>query len=63
MRQVLDEMPPDPTNLEDMVHAALLSGNVNQALKHASQLDPWLSAHFADIMAPLGLIPNEPDVE
>ncbi|TFK60439.1 hypothetical protein BDN72DRAFT_939980 [Pluteus cervinus] len=61
--QMLEEIPPDPTNLEDMVHAALFSGDLSQALKHASQLDPWLSAHFADMMSPLALISNATDVE
>ncbi|KAF9461545.1 nucleoporin Nup85-like protein [Collybia nuda] len=59
--QVLDEMPPDPTNLEDMVHATLFSGQPLQALRHASQLDLWLSAHLADIMVPLALIEADTD--
>lgn len=61
--QVLDEMPPDPTSLEDMVHAALFSGQPLQALQHASQLDRWLSAHLADIMVPLSLIETDIDEE
>lgn len=51
-------MPPDPTNLEDMVHTALFAGKPVDALLHASQLDRWLSAHLADIMEPLTLIDN-----
>ncbi|KAF8216477.1 Nup85 nucleoporin-domain-containing protein [Mycena galopus ATCC 62051] len=54
--RVLDEMPPDPTNVEDMVHTALFAVKLADALLHASHLDPWLSAHLADIMEPLSLI-------
>ncbi len=61
--QVLDDMPPDPTNLEDSLHVALLSGNLDEVLQHAQKLDPWLSAHLADIMVPLQLIDNEVDEE
>lgn len=49
-------MPPDPTNLEDMIHAALFSGQPSKALEHAAQLDPWLAAHLADFMNALSLI-------
>ncbi|KAJ7668334.1 Nup85 nucleoporin-domain-containing protein [Mycena rosella] len=54
--RVLDDMPPDPTNFEDMVHTALFAGKPVDALLHASSLDRWLSAHLADIMEPLTLI-------
>lgn len=63
MLRVLDEMPPDPTSSEDMLHAAFLSGQPLEALYHASQLDCWLSAHLADLMVPLSLIDNEIDEE
>ena len=56
-------MPPDPTNLEDMFHAALFSGRPKEALLHASLLDRWLSAHLADLMVPLSLIDEEVDEE
>ncbi|KAF8343506.1 Nup85 nucleoporin-domain-containing protein [Amanita rubescens] len=59
--QVMDEMPGDPTNLEDMLHAALLSAQPEQALQYAYELDPWLSAHMADIMDALGTIPRNSD--
>lgn len=59
--QVLNEMPPDPTSLEDTIHSALFSGQPLEALHHASQLDPWLSAHLADLMVPLSLIETEID--
>lgn len=54
--QVLEDMPPDPTILEDMVHVALFMGDPLKALEHAAQLDPWLSAHLADMMEPLSLV-------
>jgi nuclear pore complex protein Nup85 len=63
LAQVLDDMPPDPTNIEDTLHVALLSGNLEEALKHAHKLDPWLSAHLADLMVPIELIDNEEDEE
>ncbi|KAG5654215.1 hypothetical protein H0H81_006249, partial [Sphagnurus paluster] len=59
--QVLDDLPPDPTSLEDMIHAALFAGEPQKVLEHASRLDPWLSAHFADIMESLSLIDTEVD--
>ncbi|KAJ7623243.1 Nup85 nucleoporin-domain-containing protein [Roridomyces roridus] len=64
VRRVLDDMPPDPTNLEDMIHTSLLSGKPGDALLHASQLDRWLSAHLADIMDPLSLLdsPTQDDI-
>ncbi|KAF8646884.1 hypothetical protein AX16_007062 [Volvariella volvacea WC 439] len=61
--QVLDEMPPDPTSLEDVIHVALLSDQPLQALQHAAKLDCWLSAHLADIMQPTGLIEDSVDEE
>ncbi|KAJ3718910.1 Nup85 nucleoporin-domain-containing protein [Lentinula raphanica] len=60
---ILDSMPTDPTNIEDMLFASLLSGNAEQALQHASNFDLWLSAHLADIMEPLGLLTNDIDPE
>lgn len=49
-------MPPDPTNFEEMVHVALFMGDPLKSLEHAAQLDPWLSAHLADMMEPLSLV-------
>lgn len=57
--QVLEDMPPDPTNLEDMIHAALFTGDPLKALDHAAKLDPWLSAHLADMMEPLALVDKD----
>lgn len=56
-------MPPDPTNIEDMVHAALFSGDPAKALTHAALLDPWLAAHMADLMQALSLIEKEANDE
>ncbi|RDB15810.1 Nuclear pore complex protein Nup85 [Hypsizygus marmoreus] len=59
--QVLDDLPPDPTSLEDMVHSSLFAGQPLQALEHAASLDRWLSAHMVDLMVPLSLIETEID--
>ncbi|KAJ3526103.1 hypothetical protein NM688_g8300 [Phlebia brevispora] len=57
--EVLEEMPPDPTNLEDALHCSLFLGKPTQMLSQSSNLDPWLAAHVADIMEPLELIDRE----
>ncbi|PIL25370.1 hypothetical protein GSI_13260 [Ganoderma sinense ZZ0214-1] len=59
--QILDEMPSDPTDLEDVVHSSLFLGRPAQALSEAARLDVWLAAHFADLMEPMELIDSEPD--
>ena len=59
--QILDEMPSDPTDLEDVVHSSLFLGRPAQALSEAARLDVWLAAHFADLMEPMELIDAEPD--
>jgi nuclear pore complex protein Nup85 len=56
-------MAPDPSSLEDMIHAALFSGQPVKALEHAAKLDPWLAAHLADFMDALSLIETEPEEE
>lgn len=61
VESALEEMPPDPTNLEDTIHAALFSGKTSKALDLAAQHDPWLSAHLADIMEVIELL--DPDVD
>jgi nuclear pore complex protein Nup85 len=53
-------MPPDPTNAEDTIQSLLLLGKPGQTLTQAHHLDPWLSAHFADVMESVGLIDREP---
>ncbi|KAG5720185.1 Nuclear pore complex protein Nup85 [Termitomyces sp. T112] len=59
--QVFHELLPDPTSLEDMIHAALISGEPHKVLEHAYKLDRWLSAHLADFMVPFQLIEAESD--
>ncbi|KAH9926312.1 Nup85 nucleoporin-domain-containing protein [Epithele typhae] len=61
--QILDEVPPDPTDLEDVVYSALFLGKPAEALSTAEQLDIWLAAHLADLMEPIELIDSEPDFE
>ncbi|KAH7905644.1 nucleoporin Nup85-like protein [Hygrophoropsis aurantiaca] len=60
---VLEDMPPDPTNMEDVMHAALFNGDPVKALVHAAQIDPWLAAHLADLMEILSLMDKEPNLE
>lgn len=59
--QVLDEMPSDPTDLEDVIHSSLFLGQPVRALAEAAQLDVWLAAHLADIMESLQLTDSEAD--
>ncbi|KAI0832142.1 Nup85 nucleoporin-domain-containing protein [Trametes gibbosa] len=59
--QVLDEMPSDPTDREDMIHSALFLGKPTQVLTEAAHLDVWLAAHLADLMEAIELIDSEPD--
>jgi nuclear pore complex protein Nup85 len=56
-------MPSDPTDTEDMIHTTLLKGECDKTLSYASQIDPWLAAHLADIMVPLDLIESSPNEE
>lgn len=57
----MQDLPPDPTDIEDTIHAALFGGDFAQVLAQASQCDPWLSAHMAQIMEPLIERSDEPD--
>jgi nuclear pore complex protein Nup85 len=49
-------MPPDPTDLEDMIHVALFRGETMEALSYASKLDVWLAAHWVDLMEVVDLL-------
>jgi nuclear pore complex protein Nup85 len=60
---VIIDMPPDPTDPEDMIHAAFFSGQMEEALRQSLHLDCWLSAHFADLMEALELITSGVDDE
>lgn len=65
VNQILETMPPDPTDIEDTIHVALFRGETMEALSHASKLDIWLAAHWVDLMEPLELLTprasDEPD--
>ncbi|KAI0057204.1 hypothetical protein BV25DRAFT_1872473 [Artomyces pyxidatus] len=61
--QIMQDMPPDPTDIEDMIHAALFSGQLTGALSRAAKLDVWLAAHWADMMEPLELLDARVDEE
>ncbi len=50
VNQVLESVPPDPTDPEDMIHVALFRGETMEALSHAAKLDVWLAAHWVDLM-------------
>ena len=56
VERVIDVIPYDPTDLEDVIHAQLLTGDVGKALASAEKLDVWLSCHLADVMNALGLL-------
>lgn len=63
MFQIISEIPPDPTDLEDMIHVDLFSGQSVEALEHCLSLDPWIAAHLADIMEPMQIIDRTVDEE
>ena len=56
INQILDTMPPDPTDPEDMIHVALFRGETMEALSHAAKLDVWLAAHWVDLMEAVDLL-------
>ena len=56
--QILRVMPSNSSNVEESLYIALISGDLKKALQCAHTLDPWLSAHLIDFMAPLQLIEN-----
>ena len=56
-------MQPDPTDREESLLVELFRGRSNQALSIASEIDPWFSAHMADIMLSLELIEYDIDEE
>lgn len=60
---ILDDLPPDPTSQEDVIHSSLFLGKPAQSLRDAAQLDIWLSAHLADMMEALELIEPTPTNE
>lgn len=60
---VLEEMPYDPTDLEDAMHAALFRGKPIDAVHLAAQHDLWLSAHLADVLERSNLLDADVDDE
>jgi nuclear pore complex protein Nup85 len=56
VEQIFDVIPYDPTELEDVIHAQLLTGKVTKVLASAEKLDVWLSCHLADVTNALGLL-------
>ncbi|KAH9987510.1 Nup85 nucleoporin-domain-containing protein [Russula vinacea] len=63
VNQILESMPPDPTDPEDMIHVALFRGETMQALSHAAKLDGWLAAHWVDLMEAVDLLNPRVDDE
>jgi nuclear pore complex protein Nup85 len=59
VERVIDVIPYDPTDLEDVIHAQLLTGDTAKALTSAEKLDVWLSCHLADVMNALGVLQAE----
>ncbi|KAG8832153.1 hypothetical protein FRC17_001905 [Serendipita sp. 399] len=49
-RELLEEMPVDPTNPEDMLQAALFQGDIVKAAHIANDIDVWLVAHMTDLL-------------
>ena len=63
VNQILEGMPPDPTDLEDMIHVTLFRGETMEALSHAAKLDVWLAAHWVDLMEAVDLLSPRVDDE
>ncbi|KLO17911.1 hypothetical protein SCHPADRAFT_820586 [Schizopora paradoxa] len=59
--RTLSNVPPDPTDAEDSLHAELMQGRTKHALAIAAKIDNWLAAHVADLMVPIGLLDTEID--
>ncbi|EPQ56724.1 hypothetical protein GLOTRDRAFT_75564 [Gloeophyllum trabeum ATCC 11539] len=56
--EIMDEMPPDPTDLEDTIHVALMRAQPREALACSARLDPWLAAHLAVVLELLENLSN-----
>ena len=61
VNQILESMPADPTDLEDMIHVALFRGETMEALSYATKLDVWLAAHWVDLMEAVDLLNTHAD--
>ncbi|KAG8818697.1 hypothetical protein FRC19_010396, partial [Serendipita sp. 401] len=49
-RELLEEMPVDPTNPEEMLQAALFQADIVKAANIANDIDVWLVAHMIDLL-------------
>lgn len=63
MGRTLTDVSPDPTDSEDVLYAELSQGRTLKALAIAHEIDVWLAAHMAEMMAPLGLVDSDVDDE
>ncbi|CAG7850039.1 SubName: Full=Uncharacterized protein {ECO:0000313/EMBL:CCA72786.1} [Serendipita indica DSM 11827] len=53
--EVIEEMPVDPTDPEELLQAALFQKDIVKAASHANDVDIWLVAHMMDILESLSL--------
>jgi nuclear pore complex protein Nup85 len=53
---ILEDLPQDPTLVEENLFAALFGSHIGEVIKRANEFDLWLAAHLADMMQPLGLL-------
>ncbi len=53
--EITEEMPVDPTSLEEQLHAALFAADIVTAARLANDIDIWLVAHMVDILETLPL--------
>ncbi|TFK52007.1 hypothetical protein OE88DRAFT_1735010 [Heliocybe sulcata] len=61
--EVLEDMPSDPTDLEDSIHVALVRAQYREALACSARLDPWLAAHLATVMELMAYVATAPNAE
>jgi nuclear pore complex protein Nup85 len=59
----MEELPPDPTDVEDMFHSTIFSFKIEQALEFAARIDLWLAAHAADLVQLVGLVSSDVNEE
>ncbi|PVF94818.1 hypothetical protein CPB86DRAFT_828365 [Serendipita vermifera] len=53
--EIVEDMPLDPTNPEDLLHFALFRKDLIKAASVANDLDVWLVAHMLDLLEALDL--------
>ena len=59
---LLNEMPADPTDTEEMTLLHLFTDDLPKAIERTMDLDPWLGAHLADILQNQDLISPQVDM-